>query len=173
METYRFDFPAFGNTQNVVGNLKMTEEFKYRPPIKYLFVGLGGLVLFYIFGLAVIKGDKIWFSIIAGIFSLMGLGMGIGFLTIFIRKFNIGKLRIGTDFIEIPGRWKDRIKLSFNDIIEISEFDTYDKVIEIESRQGVHLIERNWMRQKEFNLVKKKLQENWMKNKENYPQQRI
>jgi hypothetical protein len=141
----------------------MTEEFKYRPPFKYLFVGLGGLVLSSIFGLAVIKGDEIWFSIIVGLFSLMGLGMGIGFLTIFFRKLNVGKLKIGTDFVEIPGRWKDRTKLNFSDITEIGEFDTYDNVIEIESRQGIHLIERNWMKQKEFDIVKKRLQEYWMK----------
>ena len=141
----------------------MTEEFKYRPPIKYLFVGLGGLVLFSIFGLAVIRGDEIWFSIIVGIFSLMGLGMGIGFLTIFFRKLNVGKLKIGTDFIEIPGRWKDRTKLNFSDIIEIGEFDTYDNVIEIESQQGIHLIERNWMRKKEFDIVKEGLKEYWIK----------
>ena len=140
----------------------MTEEFKYRPPIKYLFVGLGGLVLFFIFGLAVIKGDEIWFSIIVGLFSLIGLGMAIGFLTIFFRKFNVGKLKIGSDYIEIPGRWKDRITLNFNDIREIGEFDTYDNVIEIESQQGVHLIERNWMKKREFEKVKERLQEYWM-----------
>ncbi len=137
----------------------MTEEFKYRPPIKYLFVGLGGFVLFSIFGLAVIKGDEIWFQIIVGLFSLMGLGMGIGFLAIFFRKLKVGKLKIGTDFIEIPGRWKDRTKLNFNDITEIGEFDTYDNVIEIESRQGIYLIERHWMKQKEFDIVKNRLQE--------------
>lgn len=141
----------------------MNEEFKYRPPIKYFFVGLIGLVLFSIFGLAVIKGDEIWFSIIVGLFSLMGLGMGIGFLTIFFRKLNVGKLKIGNDFIEIPGRWKDRTKLNFSDITEIGEFDTYDNVIEIESKQGIHLIERNWMKQKEFDLVKKRLHQHWIK----------
>jgi len=140
----------------------MTEEFKYRPPMNYLFQGLGGLVIFSIFGLPVIKGDEIWFSIICGIFSLLGLVMGIGFLSIYFRKFNAGKLKIGTDFIEIPGRWKNKIKLSFSEIIEIGEFDTYDNVIEIESRNGIHLIERDWMKQKEFNAVKKRLQEYWM-----------
>lgn len=140
----------------------MTEEFKYRPPIKYLFVGLGGLVLFLIFGLAVIKGDEIWFSIIVGLFSLMGLGMAIGFLTLFFRKYYVDKLKIGSDFIEIPGRWQNRIKLNFNDIKEIGEFDTYDNVIEIESQQGVHLIERNWMKKREFDKVKERLQEYWM-----------
>jgi hypothetical protein len=141
----------------------MTEEFKYRPPIKYLFVGICGFVLFFIFGLAVINGTEIWFSIIVGLFSLMGLGMGIGFLTILFRKRNVGKLKIGNDFIEIPGRWKDKTKLNFRDIKEIREFDTSDNIIEIESRQGIHLIERNWMKQKEFDIVKKRLQEYWMK----------
>ncbi len=141
----------------------MTEEFKYRPPIKFLFVGFFGLIMFFIFGLAVIKGDEIWFSIIVGIFSLMGLGLAIGFLTKFFRKYNLGKLKLGTDFIEIPGPWKDRVRLNFNDIIEISEFDTYDNVIEIESQQGIHLIERNWMKKKEFNKVKEQLKEYWIK----------
>ena len=141
----------------------MTEEFKYRPPIKYLLAGLFGFVLFFIFGLLVIKEDEIWVSIIAGLFALMGLGIGIGFLTIFFRKLNVGKLKIGTDFIEIPGRWKDRTRLNFSEITEIGEFDTYDNIIEIESRQGIHLIERNWMKQKEFDIVKKRLREYWMK----------
>jgi len=139
----------------------MTEEYKYRPPIKYFLAGFCGLVLAAIFGLAMIKGDEIWFSIVVGIFCLMGLGMGIGFLTIFFRKFNVGNLNLGNDFIEIPGRWKDRIRLNFNDILEIGELDTYDNVIEIESKHGVYLIERNWMKQKEFENVKMRLREYW------------
>lgn len=141
----------------------MTEEFKYRPPIKYLFVGLSGLIMFSIFGYAVFKKNEIWFSIIVGLFSLFGLGLGIGFLTIFLRRVNAVKLKIGTDFIEIPGQWKDRTKLNFSDISEIGEFDAYDKIIEINSRQGIHLIESNWMKPKEFEIVKKRLHEYWMK----------
>lgn len=140
----------------------MTKEYRYRPPLKYLFVGLGGLLQFFIFGLAVLKGDNVWISLIFGIFSLLGLGMGFGFLTIFFRKYNVGNLKMGKDSIEIPGRWKDRVKLDFNAIIEISEFDTYDNVIEIESKYGIHLIERNWMRKKDFEKVKEQLQEYWM-----------
>ncbi|NQX86227.1 MAG: hypothetical protein HRT67_10045 [Flavobacteriaceae bacterium] len=137
----------------------MTKEFKYRPPIKYLSVGLCGFIFFFIFGLAVFKLEKLWLACILGILALMGLVMGIGFLTIFFRDFNIGKLKIGLDFIEIPGRWKDKIKLNFNDIIQIEEFETYDKVIEIESKQGIYLIERNCMKKKEFDKVKERLQD--------------
>lgn len=142
----------------------MTEEYKYRPPFKYLFLGLGGFVMFTIFGLGMIKGDEIWFSIIVGIFCLMSLALGIAFLTIFLRKLNVGHLKLGNDFIEVPGRWKERIKVNFNDILDIGEIDTYDNLIEIKSKDGIHLIERNWMKQNEFDNVKKRLLEYW-KNK--------
>ena len=138
----------------------MTEEYKYRPPLKYLFVGLGGLTMSVIFGM-VIGADEIWFSIIMGLFCLMALAMGIGFLTIFFRKFNVGNLNIGNEFIEIPGRRKDRVRVNFNEILNIAEFDTYDNVIEIESKYGVHLIKRNWMKQKEFDKLKRRLKEHW------------
>ena len=88
--------------------------------------------------------------------------MGIGLLTIFFRKLNVGNIKLGNDFIEVPGRWKERIKVNFNDIMDIGEIDTYDNVIEIESKHGVYLIERNWMKQQEFDNVKKRLHEYWM-----------
>jgi hypothetical protein len=105
-----------------------------------------------------------WISIIFGLLALVFCAAGIGFTAIFVNKFNVGGLVIGEDFIEIPGRWKDRTKLSFTDIKNIGEFETYDHIIEIESTKGVHLIERNWMNGKEFNVVRNKLQEYWMKN---------
>ena len=91
-------------------------------------------------------------------FCLLALALGIGHLALFIRKPGIGNLVIGDDFIEIPERWKGRIRLNFNEILEIREFDTYDNVIEIESKQGVCSIERNWMTQNDFEKLKRKLQ---------------
>jgi hypothetical protein len=143
----------------------LIEEYEYRPPIKYLVVGLGGILVSIIFGLAIEK-DNIWFSIVMVLFGIMTLSMGIAFLTIFIRKFRIGNLIIGNDFIEIPGRWKKRIRLHFEDIIEIGEFDTYGNVFEIESNYGIHLIESNWMKQKDFENLKRKLKEFWTNDKE-------
>jgi hypothetical protein len=141
----------------------MIEEYKYRPPFKYLFVGLGTLPAAFLMGMAsILSTDSIWFCIVTGLFSLLFLLVGIGFLTIFIRKFNVGNLKIGTDFIVIPGRLKDPIRLNFDQIQEIGEFDTYDNVIEIISDEGVHLIERNWMKQKEFDAVKSILETHWL-----------
>lgn len=83
--------------------------------------------------------------------------MGLGFLIIYIRKFNVGDLVIGKDFLEIPGRWKDRVKVDFNNVKNIGDFNTYDHVIEIESEQGIHLIEKQWMKKQEFDKARELL----------------
>ena len=83
-----------------------------------------------------------------------------GFFLIFI-LFGMD-LKLENDFLEVVGRWKERSKVNFNDSLDIGEIDTYDHVIEIESKHGVHLIERTWMKKKEFDTVKKRLQGYWM-----------
>ncbi|GEM_PF-4280280 len=93
----------------------------------------------------------------------MTLVLGFGFLIIFFRKFGGDNLKIGNDFIEIPGRWKNRVILQFDDIFDIGELHTYDNVIEIDSTKGIYLIERNWMKEKDFENVKIKLKEYWLK----------
>ena len=138
----------------------MTEEFNYAPPLKHLMVGICGLVLFFILG-SMIKNDNLWVSVICGIFSLIGLAMAIGFFTLFFRKRTARKLRLGSDFIEIPGRRGDGAKLNFSDIQDIGELNTYDNVIIIEGQQGTHLIEREWMKKKEFEMVKRRLIDFW------------
>ena len=139
----------------------MIKEYSYRPPFKYFFVGLCGNGLAITFGLTVFKAWFSWLAIICGIFSLMGLALGIAFLVLFFRKINVGRLKLGLDFIEIPGRWKKRTRIDFDDIIEMGEIDSYDHVIEIESKQGFHLIERNWMKRKEFDRINNTLRQFW------------
>lgn len=97
-----------------------------------------------------------------GIFCLMSLTLGVGFLTIFFRKYASANLIIGKDFIEIPGRWRSRVRLQFEEIKEIGKFNTYDDVIEIDNGKEIHLIESSWMKQKEFEIVKRKLSEYYL-----------
>ena len=123
-----------------------------------------------IFGGVTVEKGEIWFRIITFVFFLLTSALGIGFLAIFINKFNVGKLRIGEDFIEIPGRWKKRTKLNFAEIKNIGEIETYDHVIEIESENGFNLIEKQWMKSKEFDKVREKLIE-W--TNKNYTQHSI
>ncbi len=140
----------------------MIEEFKYRPPLKYLLVGISILIASFIFGMATIKGGEIWYIILVGIFCLLTLATGVAFLTLYFRKLNAGNLKLGDDFIEIPGRWKERVRLEMNEITDIGEIDTYDNVIEIQCKDKVHLIERNWMDQSDFDRLKKILHKSWI-----------
>ena len=136
----------------------MIKEYKYRPPIKYLLIGLSGIAAAIIFGIAIFAIDAIWLSIIAGIFCILTLAGGGSMLAIFIRKFNVGNLKIGKDFIEIPGRWEGRIRLGFKEILNIGETNNRDNIIQVESKHGIHMIEQNWMENNDFESVKKALQ---------------
>ena len=138
----------------------MTVEYNYQPPFKYLAVGLSGLLLSIIFGIAIDK-DKVWFSFLMGLFCLVTLAIGIGFLLLFIKRFNIGNLILCVDFIEIPRRWKKQIRLNFDEISDIYSLCTYDNIIEIRSIKGIYIIEENFMKQKDFEDLKRKLQEYW------------
>ena len=140
----------------------MINEYRYRPPFKYLFIGIGGLIMATIFGAVTIKNGEIWLRIITLVFFLLTIAMGISFLWLFVYKFNVGGLKIGADFIVIPGRWKTQTKIMFSEIKNIGEINTYDQVIEIESENGFYLIEKQWMKSKEFDKVREKLVE-WSK----------
>ena len=107
--------------------------------------------------------EDLWISIVFGFLALVFCTAGMGYTAIFVNKFNVEGLVIGEDNIEIPGRWKARTKLKFTDIKDIGEFETYDHIIEIESMHGVHLIERSWMKQRDFNIVRDRLKDYWTK----------
>lgn len=36
----------------------------------------------------------------------------------------------------------------------MGEFNTYDHVIQLETTQGIHLIEKHWMKEEDFNEVR-------------------
>ncbi|NBW36329.1 MAG: hypothetical protein EBR30_15185 [Cytophagia bacterium] len=136
----------------------MKKKYKYRPPIFYLFLGLGGLYTSYIFFRGFGVGE-IGISIIIGFFGLACLGLGLGFTILFINKISTGDLLLTDDYLEIPGRWKKRQKVRLSDIRKVNEIDTYDSVLEISSNRGLHLIERKWMSRKDFQELRDILKE--------------
>ncbi len=106
-----------------------------------------------------------WFLIIVGLFWLFCLAIGMSLLTLFFRKRSSGPLLLGTDFIEIPGRWKSKKRVLFAEIEEVNEFNTYDHVIELNTANGFHMIERNWMKKADFEQVRIRL-ENLMEQRD-------
>jgi hypothetical protein len=139
----------------------MTKNYRYRPPVFYLLIGLGGLYVSYIFFRAFGYGE-IGFSVIVAFFGLACFALGLGFTILFVNKIGSGDLKVSDDFIEIPGRWRKRQTIRLSDIKGVNEIDTYDNVIEISSKGGPYLIEKKWMRKKDFqelkDFLKQKLQ---------------
>lgn len=136
----------------------MTKKYKYRPPFFYLLIGLGGLYVSYIFFKAFGHGE-IGFTIIVGFFGLTCFALGLAFTILFVNKFSSDDLKVTDDFVEIPGRWRRRQTIFFDDIRTVNEIDSYDSVIEISSKSGLHLIERKWMNKKDFQELRDFLKE--------------
>ncbi len=87
-------------------------------------------------------------------FGFLLFALSLGFLTIYFNKFNVGKLILTNTYIVIPERWKERTRINFNEIIEISEFDTSDMVIELVTSEEVFLVVKQWMNPKSFETVR-------------------
>lgn len=135
---------------------KLVREFNYRPPYKFLIVGLGGLSVALLFAMAIGK-NEFWFSMLMILFCILTAAMGIGFLLLFFSKSNVGKLKIAEDHLVIPNRWKPPSKVLFSDIEHMEEFNTYDHVLEIHTQKKAYLIERQWMNKQDFQLVRAQL----------------
>lgn len=127
----------------------MTKIFSYRPSLPFFLLGLMWLYVSFMLLRAWVYGE-IGFAILTGFFGLSSLGLGVYFTLKFIPNFGTGDLKINEESLELPVRWGRRVTIHFRDIKNISRIDTYDKVIEIISNDGLHVIEGNWMNKKDF-----------------------
>ncbi|MBL0740635.1 hypothetical protein [Chryseolinea lacunae] len=130
----------------------MTKSFRYKPPFFFIFLGLG--FLFVSFPMLILAGNaEVGLSMLAGFLGLSGLALGIFFTLKFITNFG-GDLRIHDDFIEIPLRGRKYATINFRDIKKITKIDTFDNVIELSSKSGLHVIEGHWMKKNDFQELK-------------------
>ena len=136
----------------------MHKEYQYKPPFKYLMIGLTSTPTSFIFFLTIGKGE-LWLSIVCGIFGIAMLAMGLAFLAIFIYKYGVGKLVVTESYVIIPDRWKQRRTVNYKDITEPSAFNTHDGVIQLVTANEIYQIEKQWMSTKNFEAVQKHLAE--------------
>lgn len=132
----------------------IVHQFKYRPPFSYLLQGIIGMAASILFASAAITGIGLFLSIIIILFCLLMLAYGIGFLTLYLKNRNSDDLVIGKDHIKIPGRWDRTISISFNEIKNIRELvQVHSNTIEIYTADYCHLIEKNWMKEDDYEFV--------------------
>lgn len=144
----------------------MVKKFKYRPSFAFLLLGIGGIIASAKL-LGVVGMDEIGFSFLAAVFGLGSLIMGLTFLIQFFRHFSSGDLNIADDYIEIPGNWKKKTILNFDDIREIKSMDSWDRVIKISSKVGIYLIDGKLMKRNDFDELKEILKRKTLKNSTN------
>lgn len=135
-------------------------EYKYRPPFTHLIAGvfysLSGI------GITVLLTSKPWnkewpvllFVTLLMIFMAI---IGICFLVIYFSHLPSERLFLSQEFLEVPGRWQENPKIYLKDIIHVDEFNTYDHVIDISTKDDYVIIERQWMKNRDFFDLRKKL----------------
>lgn len=133
------------------------KKFKYRPPSKYLLAGIGTLPMTLTFAFLAYKAPEWFVVLVAVFFTLVFLGISIAFLSIFFKKRTSKMIVLEETFIEFQSRWTGNQKIYFHEIKSIIDFETYDHVIEIRTDKETFLIERNFMRNKEFYIVLEQL----------------
>lgn len=131
----------------------MTKKIKYRPPILFAFLGLGGLYVSYILLRAFGHGE-IGFQFLIGLFGLSSFGLGVYFLKKFVERIGSGNLKVTDDLIEIPERWRKREKVLFTEIDRIDGIDSFDKMIRLSSKGQHYLIDGKLMNRNDFQELK-------------------
>ena len=142
---------------------KKMKEFNYKPPIEYLFYGISGILISITFGLAIINDFR---TIILIILILTGI-IGIGFLTLYLKKTGTANIKIGRDFIDVPGRWKNVKRLKFDEIRSYSELKSFSHTIRIHTDYEILIIEKSWMNANEFKTVKEIIKKRFKKTTHN------
>ena len=146
----------------------MIREFNYKAPVKYLLAGFLCFLMASIFLYATsnaFKDGQIWFPLFTLMFGSILAHGGYRLLKLYFQNSKHQKVVLGENFIELPGRKVNRKRLNFAEIKEISEFDTYDNVLLLETTHDIYHIEKNWMKQEDFNCVQDTLRAYWSTKK--------
>jgi len=131
----------------------MTKEFRYRPPLLFGIAGLGMLYVSFLLLPGIGYGEN-GFQFLTGFFGLSSLAFGVYFSVSFISRVGSGHLRVSTDFIEIPGKWRTRTTVTISEIEEIKTIESYDLAIEIQNKGRHFKIDGKLMTKSDFQELK-------------------
>ena len=127
----------------------MTREFQYRPQYFLLLLGLAGLIA--AFKLLQVSGyGEVGFAFFTGFFGLASLTLSIAFLILFGRHLGSGGLIIKDKTIEIPGQWRKRVIMDFDQIKVIGTTESWDKVIRLTDGHQTYVIYGQLMNNSDF-----------------------
>ena len=142
----------------------MHKVYMYRPPFKNLIMGLLFLMVSLIFGMA-LRIEPWWVKIMIIFFFFLTLAAALAFLVQYFMNVKPKQIILTDKAVELPFRWnKVPAIVSYNDITDIAEFETYAQVMEIETEKQSYMIDGSWMKNRKefielFNELKNKIQQ--------------
>ena len=107
----------------------------YRPPVKYLLLGIGAIPcsIFMFLGMG---GGRLIVSIILGIFCVATLAMAIIFLLLYFRRTGIRRIIIGQDQILFESSDNTVQIFPLNTLKSVDLYSTYDEMIELKAQES-------------------------------------
>jgi len=106
--------------------------------------------------------EELWFKLIMIVFSILFYGYSFMFYKRCFSNLKGFKIEINKSKVTLPFT-KNNIRLFFN-LLEVRDIDVYQsfdtEVVEFKSNKGYLIIEKSWMRKKEYNEFLKILKDN-------------
>lgn len=135
------------------------KSIDYRPPVKYLLLGIGAIPcsIFMFLGMG---GGRLIVSIILGIFCVATLAMAIIFLLLYFRRTSIRRIIIGQDQILFESSDNTVQIFPLNTLKSVDLYSTYDEMIELKAhRQPKITLSKSWIKRKDYRFIVSYLQE--------------
>jgi len=132
----------------------MKKNYRYRPPVFYIFLGLGAFYASFIFlrTVRLTQFGEHGFQVLVGFFGLTCLVLGIISVKKLFENLSLSNLEVSDDFIEIPVSWGKTVRVLFSDIECVES--TFDNLIKILGKHGSYTIDGNRMRRSDFRELK-------------------
>lgn len=136
------------------------KSIDYRPPVKYLLLGIGAIPCSISMFLGMGGGRPI-VSIILGILCVATLAMAIIFLLLYFKRTGIRRIIIGQDQIHFVSLDNTIQKFPLNTLKSVDLYSTYDEMIELKAhRQPKITLSKSWIKRKEYRFIVSYLREN-------------
>ena len=106
------------------------------------------------FGIAIFGMEEWYVKVIVGLFCLGTCLAGFAFLIQYFKNIQGKEIIITNNHIQLPFRWVDQpVLIKFEDIEDVAEFETYARIMEMQSKKENYMLDGNWMRKSDFDML--------------------
>lgn len=124
-------------------------EYRYKPPLKFLFIGFAYVIIAGIFALSIVGIKQIFVKLLVIFFFIVVSTVGIAYIFLYLKNYKSKKIILKENTMEVPHKWNKQIySCKYSEIIRIEKYTSYTNIIEIYIQGNSYIIEQNWMKNK-------------------------